>query len=281
MEKPSSEDARLELLYRFIPWQEDPFTPEGRARYEFALKFFRELVRHKWFEDLVVRKELRVLDVCGGTGIGGVALAKALSEKGVKVRLTVLDLRESALKLAEKFSAEELGEASKTRKIDARAVRTLGERFDVVLLYGLSTPHFDAFSLVQLIASVASSLELDGVFLMEETDRFYSLTLLATYKHIFYEGDERKGVVSFHIDYDPLRGVEKRLFLNPFTGERAVAEMRHWDLPTTLALAWIFFEELDFASYLGARATGIILARRPRGKLKPEDLKLPEFAKKP
>lgn len=32
MEKPSSEDARLELLYRFIPWQEDPFTPEGRAR---------------------------------------------------------------------------------------------------------------------------------------------------------------------------------------------------------------------------------------------------------
>jgi ubiquinone/menaquinone biosynthesis C-methylase UbiE len=270
-------DVRLESLYKNFPWPEDPYSPEGRGRHESAVKYFRELLGHKFFEDIVKKEELRVLDVCGGTGIGGVALAKTLSERGVKVHLTVLDLREAALRLAEKFSSEELGVPAKTRKTDARLVHTLGERFDVALLYGFTTPHFDDFSLVQLLASVASSLDPCGVFLVEEGDRFYSLTILGMYKDIYYEGDENKGVISLQVGYDPLRGVVKRLYFNPFTGERAVLEMRYWNLSTPLALAWVFFEEVDFFKYTGRNDRGIIVAKKPRSKLKPEELKLPGF----
>jgi len=74
------EDARLSLFYRLYPWVEDPYTPEGRSRYEAALRLFRELVRHRWLEELSAKGELKVLDLCGGVGIGGVALAKALRE---------------------------------------------------------------------------------------------------------------------------------------------------------------------------------------------------------
>jgi ubiquinone/menaquinone biosynthesis C-methylase UbiE len=270
-------DIRLESFYKLFPWPEDPYIPEGRGRYDSALKFFRELVKHRLFEDIITKKELRVLDVCGGTGIGGVALAKALSERGAKVRLTILDLREAALRTAEKFSAEELGEPSRTCKMDARSVHTLGEKFDIALLYGLATPHFDDFSLVQLLASVASSLDPCGVFLVEEVDRFYSLTILGMYKDIYYEGDENKGVISLQVGYDPLRGVVKRLYFNPFTGERAVLEMRYWNLSTPLALAWVFFEEVDFYKYAGRNDRGIIVAKKPRSKLKPEELKPPGF----
>ena len=81
MASGSPEDARLSLFYRLYPWVEDPYTPEGRSRYEAALRLFRELVR-AWLEELSAKGELKVLVLCGGVGIGGVALAKALSERG-------------------------------------------------------------------------------------------------------------------------------------------------------------------------------------------------------
>jgi hypothetical protein len=76
-------DARLDNLYEIFPRPEDPYKPEGRERYESALKYIRELLGHKFFEDILEKKEVSVLDVCGGTGIGGVAL-KGTVRKGCK-----------------------------------------------------------------------------------------------------------------------------------------------------------------------------------------------------
>jgi len=116
----------LEKLYRLFPWPEDPSSPEGRARYESAVSFFRELLGHPWLSELVSSPELSIVDVCGGTGIGGVALAKVLSEKGSGVRLFVVDARESALRLAESFGRAELGVPVEVRKLDARELHTMG-----------------------------------------------------------------------------------------------------------------------------------------------------------
>lgn len=258
-----------------FPWVEDPFSPGGRARYETALKFFRQLLEHEWLKELLPRGELSLLDICGGTGVGGVALAKALAERGVKVRITVCDLRESALKIAERFSATELGSPAETVKADARELHALGEKFDVALLYGLSTPHFDAFAMIELLASASESLADDGLLLVEEGDRFYNMAILSRYRDVVYEGDEERGVLSMGAGYDALRGVVKRLYINPFTGERVALELRYWDLAGTLALAWLFFEDVDFASYPGRAYTGMILARSPRKRLRPGDLKRP------
>jgi uncharacterized UPF0146 family protein len=266
---------RLERFYKLFPWVEDPFAPGGRARYETALKFFRQLLEHEWLKELLPRGELSLLDICGGTGVGGVALAKALAEQGVKVRMTVCDLRESALRVAERFSAAELGSPARTIKADARELHALGEEFDAALLYGLSTPHFDAFAMVELLASASESLADDSLLLVEEGDRFYNMAILGRYRDVVYEGDEERGVLSMGAGYDALRGVVKRLYINPFTGERVALELRYWDLAGTLALAWLFFEDVDFVGYAGRAYTGMILARSPRKRLRPGDLKRP------
>ncbi len=271
---------QLERFYKLFPWVEDPFSLEGKVRYESALKFFRQLLEHDWLKELLSRGELSLVDICGGTGIGGVALAKVIAERGAKVRLTVVDLRDSALKVAEKFSAAELGSPAKVRKADARELHALGARYDVGLLYGLSTPHFDAFSMVELLASVAESLVEDGLLLIEESDRFYKMAVMGRYREIVYEGGEERGALSFQVGYDPLRGTVKRLFLDLFTGERAALELRYWDLASTLALAWLFFEDVDFASYPGKAYAGMVLAKNPRRKLRPLDFKQPRCLKR-
>jgi len=272
MESPAE---RLERFYRMFPWVEDPFSPVGRARYEAALSFFRRLLEHEWLKELVARGELDLADICGGTGVGGVALAKALAERGVRVRLTVCDLRESSLRVAERFSAAELGSPARTIKADARELHALGEEFDAALLYGLSTPHFDAFAMIELLASASESLADDSLLLVEEGDRFYNMAILSRYRDVVYEGDEERGVLSMGAGYDALRGVVKRLYINPFTGERVALELRYWDLAGTLALAWLFFEDVDFVGYAGRAYTGMILARSPRKRLRPGDLKRP------
>ncbi|RLF07902.1 MAG: hypothetical protein DRJ64_02110 [Thermoprotei archaeon] len=84
--------------------------------------------------------------------------------KGIDIELLVSDLHEDALKVAEKWCSEFLGKRIRSSLIDAREIHKLNEKFDICLIYGLSTPHFDPFSLARLLASVNTVLE-EKVFL--------------------------------------------------------------------------------------------------------------------
>jgi hypothetical protein len=76
---------RLERFYRMFPWVEDPFSPVGRARYETGSQLLQAATRARVVEGAAGREASSTcLDICGGTGVGGVALAKALAERGVK-----------------------------------------------------------------------------------------------------------------------------------------------------------------------------------------------------
>ena len=90
----------LEELYELGIWPEDPYSEEGKRRFGLALEYMRKLIGHPFIEEVSRTGVLKVLELCGGTGIGGVAFAKALSEKGVKVDLMITDLRERALEVA-------------------------------------------------------------------------------------------------------------------------------------------------------------------------------------
>ncbi|MEM3648126.1 MAG: hypothetical protein QW506_03050 [Thermoproteota archaeon] len=67
--------SKLSKFYSLFPWPEDPYSDQGRKRYENALKDMETLVSSKRLQNLVEKKAVKVLEVCGGTGIGGVALA--------------------------------------------------------------------------------------------------------------------------------------------------------------------------------------------------------------
>ena len=107
------------------------------------MKHMEALLSSKRLQKLVERKGVKVLEVCGGTGIGGIALSKVLADRGISVDLLVTDLRWEALEVARKFSYEETGREAGTVLIDAREIHTIREKFNLVLMYGLSTPHFN------------------------------------------------------------------------------------------------------------------------------------------
>jgi len=202
----------------------------------------------------------------GGTGVGGGALALALGRRGVRVEVTVADVRRSALMLAARLLGERLG--VKARVVEA-AAEEVAERapcpFDVILVYGLSTPHLDPYQFVRVAAGMAACLDKDGVAVLEEGDRVYTILYKAGYREVHVEeaGEDRL-VVSYHAGYDLRRGMFRRLIVDHYTGERVEAPMRLWDIAGLAGILWAFFEDVDFQPAGGA-TRGFLLARGPRG----------------
>ncbi|MEM3957998.1 MAG: class I SAM-dependent methyltransferase [Thermoproteota archaeon] len=267
--------ARLSKFYSLFPWPEDPYSEHGRKRYEDALKDMEILVSSRTLQNLVEKKTVKVLEACGGTGIGGVALSKVLMSRGVSVDLLVTDLRGEALETAERFGYEETGCKVRTALMDAREINRIGEKFNLVLLYGLSTPHFNPWDFVRLLSSAGEALNDDGFLAVEEVDRRYSIFLTAGYKWALYEAfDETKPVISFHAGYDLKSGMVKRVFWN-FKGEPLSMELYYWGFAELACLTWVFFKDVDLVG-LG-RARGFIVGVSPRRLLKPEELEEPSF----
>ena len=99
----------------------------------------------------------------------------------MKAKVTVLDVRESALGLARKYSRKVLsGEAA---TVKARVEDLPGPvkcPFDIILVYGLSAPHLDPYQFVRAAAGMASRLPRDGVVVVEEGDRVHNTYYLCS-----------------------------------------------------------------------------------------------------
>ena len=272
----------ISRLYRLLKWPEDPESGEGRRRYAEALERFRKALSHEWFSELLSKKRISIADVCGGTGIGGVALAKVMQEAGVEVELTVIDLRKEALKRAETLSEKELGKKAKTELIDARELHSLKQSFDLALLYGYSTPHFDPWKMARLLASTSSSLRDEGLMIIEEQDRQYLIFYKKGYKDFLVEDvGPKRFLISVHFGYDKTRGVFRRAIMDQFSGEGPMTlEVYFWSLADLMAMTWLFFEDVDFLPYERSPFNGLVLAKRPREKLKPGSLKTPRVLEK-
>ncbi len=253
----------MERVYRVFPWREDPES--FKRRVEEGVGLFESLLGHEWLQRLTRKGRVRVLDVMGGTGVGGVSLALALGKRGVEAEVTVLDVRESALAKAREYSREVLGAEVSTVRARVEDLPGVVEcPFDVILMYGLSAPHLDPYQFVRAAAGMAACLSRDGVAVLDEGDRVYGIFYLMGYKHVLpEEASEERLVVGYHAGYDPYRGVFKRLLVDHFSGERVLADMRLWDIAGLAGILWAFFGDVDFHP-LGRPTRGFILARNPR-----------------
>jgi SAM-dependent methyltransferase len=253
----------MERLYKVFPWPEDPST--WARRVEEGSRLFESLLGHEWLSSLTSRGRVRILDLMGGTGVGGGALALALGRRGVKAEVVVVDVRRSALELAARLLREKLGVEAGVIEAPAEEV---AERapcpFDVILVYGLSAPHLDPYQFVRVASGMAACLDKNGVAVLEEDDRVYAILYRAGYRgvHVEEAGEDRL-VVSYHAGYDLRRGMFRRLIVNHYTGERVEAPMRFWDIAGLAGILWAFFEDVDFKPTGVAR--GFLLARGPRG----------------
>jgi hypothetical protein len=71
----------LKKIYTLFRWPED-LSKEGKERYERALEEFGKIISHRWIEEVLRRGKVRIVDICSGTGVGGIALAKRVVELG-------------------------------------------------------------------------------------------------------------------------------------------------------------------------------------------------------
>ncbi len=257
---------RLEKCYSIRHWPEDLESPMGRKRFEEACDVFHSLLKHEWIAELLKnRNKVRVLDICGGTGIGGLALAKVLLDEGLGVELIVNDLRGSALERAKTYAKRLLNLDIEVLKEDAVNVWRHGLRIDVALLYGLSTPHFDPYRMVQLVAGTAWMLRPHGLFIVEEFDRVYGILCRVGCKDIVvdYAGEDRV-VLSVNAGYDSRTGTFRNIHLDLTDMRRVALSYRLWDIAGTAAILWTFFEDVD-AVHIRSPLHGLLIARKPRG----------------
>ncbi|WP_297074062.1 class I SAM-dependent methyltransferase [Thermococcus sp.] len=228
----------MEELYRYLRTFMDPKSEVAQNRFIGLRSFFNWAVKEGLFPE---RRKLRVLDLCAGTGIAGASLYETLKEWGYEASLTVVDKRKEDLLLVENWTSGEIYGAVMDCLDD---LRKLG-KFDVALIFGHTMPHFDPFQAAKLFRNVARVLEGDGVFLLEETDRFGAFFYRKAYREIVPEvRGEDYMVISLDEGYNPVRGVIRRGYYKlPDWEKIGEIETRYWDLAGLAGIGKALFEE--------------------------------------
>ncbi len=271
---------KLKELYTSIPWPDDPGSERGKRYFVRTVQSMEALADFPWVEELAGHGKVKVLEICGGSGFGGIALGKVLEAKNVDVEILITDLREDALERARNW-----GKASginvKTMVLDAKEIHKLQDRFDIVLIFGLSTPHFNPWEMVKLLSSISTVLNPGGVLAIEESDRRFRIFINSGYKWTLGEGDEDKLVLSTHSGYDVLRGTVKRTYASlNFAAKPITIDMYIWGIAELGALIWTFFEDVELIP-LSREFRYFIVARKPRKELiKPSEIEEPGFLKR-
>lgn len=165
------------------------------------------------------------MEVCGGSGFGGIALGKILKEKDINSEILIMDLRDNSLQKAKNWS-KRLGLNIETQVIDVRETYKIEGVFDIVLMFGLSAPHFNPWDMVKVISSVSQVLDTNGVFVMHESDRRQGIFLNNSYKWVLGREGGGKVMLNFHSGYDAIKGVVKRTYVSlTFVNEPITMEM--------------------------------------------------------
>ncbi|MEM2487673.1 MAG: hypothetical protein QXR44_03670, partial [Thermoproteota archaeon] len=162
----------------------------------------------------------------------------------------------------------------KVEQLDALRIHETGKKYDIGLLYGNSTPHFNPWRLVRLLASVSSSISENGVFIIDEIDKIY-MFLIKGYELLLPEASKERVVISMHSDYDPITGEIKRLEFDLLKNSRAELPLYFWGLAEVMAITWLFFEDIDFLGDEDSKrgqCRGLIVAHKPRRRITPNDL---------
>ncbi len=257
----------LEDLYRYLRWRMEPEDERAQLRFQRISELFKSLEG--------VPENGKILDLCAGTGIAGVAAAKATNAE----LLTVLDARKEDLEKAKRW-LEIAGINPELRTVvgDVREASKLVGEHDIAILWGLTMPHFDPFDAVKIFANIALSLSREGAFVIEETDRVYGIFYKIGYKDFLVESKtEEYTLISVHGGYNLKRGTFKRAYYK-LPGFEKITEEEHrlWDLASQLAIGSIFFGEwrlITPAEHGIATVSYVLCFRKPRKNIAEEVLR--------
>jgi len=260
-------------IYRF---PEDIKTVEGKKRFEMLKNDFRKLLQHEWLKKHLDSKDtIKIIDICSGKGIGSIAFASILKEIEKKFDITMIDIRCDALKQAEKNAADELGYKPRTICSNILNIDENITGADIVLMIGGSAAHFSPWDMIRLYATTSTMLGDDGILVIEENDRVYRILVKKGFKDFLPEWvTEKEVIVTVHKGYNWKTGMFTRGVMNLLNPNKvAFANVYFWSLSELMALAWIFYHDVDFVeSSSKIQPTGYILAKQPRRKINKNDL---------
>ena len=209
------------------------------------------------------------MDIGAGRGIGGVALAKVLMEKGVRTYLVMIDLRRDAIQDAKRFAQEE-GVEAKGYVMNALEAHKLG-KFDIVLMYGAILAHFNEWELPRLFASSTSALTDDGIVIIQEMDRVHAI-FRGGFKELIIENiDPEKLSLSYYLRYDLVTASYYRVFVRLKDYETAILPINFRSIAHLASTLWLFTKDVDILP-TGAESIYFILGKSPRKTINPEDL---------
>ncbi len=276
----------LEWIYSNIDYLKEhhnPYTSTGRKRYVNAIERFKKLLNHEWLKEFLSRRRnVKILDLCGGAGIGSIALCKVLLSMNFKVELTISDIRRDALELSKKFAREELNLEVSTVLKDAR--EEFDGKYDLILIYGASTIYFNPWDWIKMLNNISNSLVDDGLFINDDVDRMYTIVYQQGYKPWLIETALRdKLVISVHSEYDFTTGMFKRVCCDLLrTEEGKHFNLFLWSLADLAAYIWLFFKDVDLIIDDPLKPWhAFIIAKEPRRKFTTKELStIPRFLSK-
>ncbi|WP_297501826.1 class I SAM-dependent methyltransferase [Thermococcus sp.] len=248
----------MEEFYRHFRWWMEPSDEKAIERLWSIVRFFESY-----------EKASSVLDLCAGTGIAGVAAAKALSAS----KLTLVEMRrKDARKVSSWIKMAGINPELKVIAEDILELPSLVGKHDVAVLFGRSMPHFDPFQAVKLFAGVALVLGEDGRFFIEETDRIYRFLYRRAYEPVRVEiRREDYSIISLYEGYKVERGVERRGYYRLPGFEKVMdMDLRPWDLASLLAIGKVFFSDAELIKremHGIAEVSDVMLFSKPRKEI--------------
>ncbi len=229
-------------LYDVYFWPDDPFSIRGQQYLSETICYFQKLYNSIDFSVIKDKKEIEILEICAGAGYGSLVFSSLFPDKKLNVLLT--DTRDTLMESA-KLSAK-LGVNSRFKVLDALQIETIDKKFDVVILYGLSTPHFAPRAAIELYQKVQKVLNKDGVFIVQEMDRRKSLFLDGNYHKKAYAEGHGERLISEEKGYDVYDGmIEREYYSEHDPTKKVYSKSFMWSIAETDALLSLYWKQVD------------------------------------
>lgn len=269
----------IDQHYNTYNWPDDPASPAGLAYYKKAIAAMTKLLKDKCIKDLKEKnRPIRILEICAGCAYGGIALSKLLLDSGLTIELYATDIRPEPLRSAKKFADDILHQEIHTIEADIFELPAIDEPFDICLMYGLSTPHFNPWEMVVLLNKMSSLLQKNACMIVHEIDRRFTDFIENNYQNLsLVEGHDDNVLVSIHHGYDILKGTSKRQYygLKKQIVPTSI-DSYTWGVAESGAFMWTVFEEVKVVNVSKFRY--LLVGKIPRVKVMNKDeLKLPDF----
>lgn len=231
-------------LYELYFWPDDPSSERGQKYLQETVSYFQKLIDSSIISSKLLDKdEWNVLEICAGAGYGSLVFASLFPNK--KINVLVTDTRDLLMESARLSAMLGINNVN-FRQIEAKQISDFNKNFDVIIMYGLSTPHFPPKEAINLYSKVKECLFDDGIFLVQEMDRRKVLFLDGNYHKKAYAEGYNERLVSEETGYNVEDGtVQRDYYSEKDPSNRVSSKSFFWSVAETDALLSLYWNRVE------------------------------------